>query len=173
MTWRTASDQRRGRGFRARPGRALWSLPLDGRSGPPGRPPVAGRGGRARGRDSGGAGLLAQAGEQDEAAAALARYALRVAQEAAAGLESSTGEVPAARRLDAEDATMRQVLAWALEQDAALAARVAVALAPWWSLRGRAVGQYLLLREAAGHAAPGSEEWGTPQFWLGNIALDF
>jgi predicted ATPase/DNA-binding CsgD family transcriptional regulator/transcriptional regulator with XRE-family HTH domain len=120
-----------------------------------------------------GAGLLAQAGEQDEAAAALARYALRVAEEAAAGLESSTGEVPAARRLDAEDATMRQVLAWALEQDAALAVRVAVAVAPWWSLRGRAAGQYPLLREAAGRAAPGSEEWCTAQFWLGNMALDF
>jgi predicted ATPase/DNA-binding CsgD family transcriptional regulator len=119
-----------------------------------------------------GAGLLAQAGEQDEAAAALARYALRMAEEAAAGLAGSTGEVSAARRLDAEDATMRQVLAWALEQDAGLAVRAAVALAPWWSLRGRAAGQYPLLREAAGRAAPGSEEWCTAQFWLGYMAVD-
>jgi predicted ATPase/DNA-binding CsgD family transcriptional regulator len=119
-----------------------------------------------------GAGLPDQAGEQDEAAAALAGYALRMAEEAAAGLAGSTGEVPAARRLDAEDATMRQVLAWALEQDAVLAVRVAVALAPWWSLRGRAAGQYPLLREAAGRAAPGSEEWCTAQFWLGYMAVD-
>ena len=36
-----------------------------------------------------GAGLLAEAGEQDQAAAALAGYALRVAEEAAAGLQTS------------------------------------------------------------------------------------
>jgi len=119
-----------------------------------------------------GAGLLAQAGEEDEAAAALARHALGVAEEAAAGLETTTGEVAAARRLDAEDATMRQVLAWATGHDAALAVRVAAALAPWWVLRGRSVGQYPLLREAAGRAAPGSEEWCTAQFWLGFMAIN-
>ncbi len=95
-----------------------------------------------------------------------------MAEEAAAGLKTSTAEVAAARRLDAEDATLRQVLAWALEKDAAVAVRVAVALAPWWSLRGRAAGQYPLLREAAGRAAPGSEEWCTAQYWLGNMAVD-
>ena len=66
-----------------------------------------------------GAGLLAEAGEQDGAAAALAGYALRVAEEAAAGLQTSAGEVAAARWLDAEDATMRQVLAWAMDHDPA------------------------------------------------------
>ena len=64
-----------------------------------------------------GAGLLAEAGEQARAAAALAGYALRVAEQAAAGLQTSTGEVAAARRLDAEDATMRQALAWAMDHD--------------------------------------------------------
>ena len=85
-----------------------------------------------------GAGLLAEAGDEDWAAAALAGHALGVAEEAAAGLQISTGEVAAAGLLDAEDATMRQVLAWALDHDAALALRLAVALAPWWQLRGRA-----------------------------------
>jgi DNA-binding CsgD family transcriptional regulator/tetratricopeptide (TPR) repeat protein len=118
-----------------------------------------------------GAGLLDRAGEQDEASAALARYALRVAEQAAAGLETTTGEVAAARRLDAEDATVRQVLAWALEHDADLALRVAIALAPWWSLRGRVVSQYPLLLEAAGRAAPGSERWCIAQFWLGSMAM--
>ena len=118
-----------------------------------------------------GAGLLAQAREQDGAAVALAGYALRVAEEAAAGLETGTGEVAAARRLDAEDATMRQVLAWAMEHDAAIALRLAVALAPWWLLRGRLTGQYPLLREAADRAAPGSDEWCAAQFWLGVMAL--
>ena len=119
-----------------------------------------------------GAGLLAQAGEQAAAEAALAGYALRAAQEAAAGLETTAGEAAAARRLDAEDTTMRQVLAWAVEHDAVTALQLALALAPWWSLRGREAGQYPLLRESAGYAAPGSERWCTAQFWLGYMAID-
>ena len=118
-----------------------------------------------------GAGLLAETGEQEAAAAALAGYALRVAEQAAAGLQTSTGEVAAARRLDAEDATMRQVLAWAMEHDAALALRLAVALAPWYGLRGRLPGHYPLLREAARRAEPGRDAWCTAQFWLGRTAF--
>ena len=114
-----------------------------------------------------GAGLLAEAGEQDRAAAALAGYALRVAEQAAAGLQTTAGEVAAARWLDAEDATMRQVLAWAMEHDAAMALRLAAALGWWWFLRGRLAGQYPLLREAAGRAEPGSDGWCAAQFWLG------
>ena len=82
-----------------------------------------------------GARLLTGAGEQDEAAVALAGYAQTEAEQAAAGLQSHTGEVAAARWLDAEDATMRQVLTWAMHNDAATALRLAVALAPWWMLR--------------------------------------
>ena len=119
-----------------------------------------------------GTGLLAQAGEQDTADGALARYALVVAGQAGAGLAASTAEeVAAARRLDAEDAMMRQVLAWAAEHDPATMLRLAVALAPWWVLRGRAPGGYPLLREAAGRAIPGEQGWCQAQFWLGRIAL--
>ena len=75
------------------------------------------------------AGLLAGAGEQDGAAAALAGYALRVARQAAAGAQSGDGELAAARWLDAEDATMRQALGWAGAHDPALALRLAGALA--------------------------------------------
>ena len=116
--------------------------------------------------------LLAQAGEQAGAAAALAGSALGAAEEAAAGLQTSSAEVAAARRLDSEDATMRQVLAWALQHDAAVAVRLAVALAPWWLLRGRAQDGYPLLQEAAGRAEPGSDQWCAAQYWLGQIALD-
>jgi DNA-binding CsgD family transcriptional regulator len=118
-----------------------------------------------------GAGLLAEAGEQDGAAAALAGYAVRVAEEAAAGLQTRTGELAAARRLDAEAATMAQVLAWALPHDAAVCLRLAVALGRWWFLRGRLAGQYPLLREAAGRAAAGTDEWCAAQFWLGWTAV--
>ena len=117
-----------------------------------------------------GAGLLARAGEQDGTAVALAGYALRVAEDAEAGLQTSTGEVAAARWLDAEDATMRQVLARAMGHDAAIALRPAVALARWWFLRGRLVGAYPLLREVAGRVEVGTEEWCAAQNWLGVAA---
>ena len=117
-----------------------------------------------------GAGLLAEAGEQDGAAAALAGWAVEVAEQAAAGLQTVEGELAAARWLDAEDATMRQVLAWGMEHDAAVALRLAVALGRWWFLRGRLAGQYPLLREVAGRAEPGSDGWCAAQFWLGRTA---
>ena len=118
-----------------------------------------------------GARLLAEAGEAGQAAAALAGYALGVAGRAAAGLQTTTGEAAAAQWLDAEDATTRQVLAWAMGHDAAMALRLAAALAPWWHLRGRLPSQYPLLREAAGRAAPGGDAWCTAQLWLGLAAV--
>ena len=118
-----------------------------------------------------GAGLLARAGEDAGAAAALARYALGVAEQAAAGLRTST-DVAAARWLDAEDATLRQALAWAGEYDTAVALRLAVALAPWWYLRTRCTEAYPLLREAAARAAVGTDLWCDAQYWLGRTVSD-
>ena len=118
-----------------------------------------------------GARLRDQAGEQDTVAAALAGYALRVAEEASAGLQTSAGEVAAARRLDAEDATMSQVLAWAVDHDPAVALRLAVALRWWWWLGARLGGQYRLLSEVAGRAEPGSDGWCAIQFSLGWAAM--
>jgi predicted ATPase/DNA-binding CsgD family transcriptional regulator/transcriptional regulator with XRE-family HTH domain len=114
-----------------------------------------------------GAGLPAGAGEQEEAAAALAGYALQVAKQAAAGLQSGDGELAAARWLDAEDATMRQALAWAVAHDPALALRLANALGWWWVLRGRQAGEYRLLCQAASGAEAGSDLWCAAQNWLG------
>ena len=119
-----------------------------------------------------GAGLLAEAGEQDDAEVALARYAVRVAGQAAAGMTTIAGEPSAARCLDAEDATMGHVLAWAVEHDLDTAARLVSALGLWWTLRGRLAGQGPLLRELAGRAEPGSDGWCAAQFWLGWTALD-
>jgi len=117
-----------------------------------------------------GAGLLAETGEQDKAAGALAGYALRVAEEAAAGLQSDDGEPAAARWLDAEDAATRQALAWAMEHDAPVALRLANALGWWWLLRGRLAGEYQLLGHASGHAKAGSSGWCGAQIWLGLAA---
>ena len=141
-------------------------------------PPRAGLDGRARylmleTLRASGAERLAEAGEQREAAAALATFALGVAEQAAAGLETSAGEVDAARWLDAEDATVHHVLAWGLEHDPATAVRLATALAPWWWVRGRWTFGYELLSAAAGHAAEDGEQWCAAQFWLGLLGAGF
>ena len=109
--------------------------------------------------------------EQPGAAAALAGHALHVAEQAAAGMQTSAGEVAAARWLDAEDAAAHQGLAWALEHDRAAALRLAIALAPWWHLRGRFVAGSALLRAAAEDAARDGDAWLAAQLWLGRAAV--
>ena len=90
-----------------------------------------------------------------------------MAERAAAGLQTSTAEeVAAARRLDAEDAAMRQVLAWARDHDPATAVRLAAALGWWWLVRGGLPAQYGLLREVAGRAEAGGEGWCGVQLWV-------
>ena len=116
--------------------------------------------------------LLAQAGEQDQAQVALARYAAGVAEEAGAGLQVIAGELAAARWLDAEDATMAHVLGWAVGHDLDTAVRLVTALSMWWVLRGRLAGQEPLLRELAGRAEAGSEGWCAAEFWLAWTAFD-
>jgi predicted ATPase/transcriptional regulator with XRE-family HTH domain len=122
-----------------------------------------------------GAGQLAEAGEQDEAAAALAGYTLEVAEQAAVGLQTRAGEGDAARWLDAEDATLRQVLAWAIGHDPQVALRLADALGWWWLLRGRLAGQCPPLAELTGYAAVGSDPWCGVQFlfaWAAYLSGD-
>jgi len=118
-----------------------------------------------------GAGLAAEAGEGEALAAALAAYALQVA-EGAMARPTSDGDVAAARQLDAEDATLGRALGWAMEHDPAVAARLAAALAWWWQIRGRLAGQLPLLREAVDGAAAGSEPWCLGHSWLGQASLD-
>jgi predicted ATPase/DNA-binding CsgD family transcriptional regulator len=113
---------------------------------------------------------LAESGEQHAASAALAGYALQVAERAAARPQARGGEAAAARWLDTEDATTQQALTWALEHDRVAALRLAIALAPWWRLRGRSAAGYALLRTAAAHAIPGDDVWSAAQLWLGHFA---
>jgi predicted ATPase len=117
-----------------------------------------------------GTGRVADAGEGPAAAAALARYALQVAEQCAAAMQVSAGELAAAQWLDAEDATVHQALAWALQHSPDTALRLAIALAPWWRMRGRMVAGYALLRAAAAQTAPGSEAWCAAHYWLGHAA---
>jgi predicted ATPase/class 3 adenylate cyclase/DNA-binding CsgD family transcriptional regulator len=138
-----------------------------------------------------GADRLAEAGEDQAAAAKLAGHALQVATQAAEGMRASVGELAAARWLDAEDATTQQALTWALEHEPGLAMRLATALAPWWVQRGRVTAGYSQLRAAADRAEPadpaaaeraGADRadpegaWAAAQYWLGylaNLAGDF
>jgi predicted ATPase/DNA-binding CsgD family transcriptional regulator len=113
-----------------------------------------------------GARLLAGAGETDAAVAALARYALQVAEEAAAGLETVSREGASVHRLDAEDATLRHGLAWAADHDPTMLPRLTVALGWWWLLRGRLAGHIPLLRTAADVPAFGSGLWCSARIWL-------
>jgi predicted ATPase/DNA-binding CsgD family transcriptional regulator len=119
-----------------------------------------------------GAGLLAEGGEGDAVAVALAGYALRVAEEAMAALTAGAGEVAAARWLDAEHATLGQVLEWAMEHDAAVALRLAAGLAWWWQVRGRLASQVPLLREAVDRGPAGSDAWCLGHASLGQASLD-
>ncbi len=114
---------------------------------------------------------LAEAGEADSASAALARYAVVVAERAAAGMQTSTGELAAARWLDAEEAIIRHGLAWALENDPGSALRLAVALAPWWRLRSRLADGEPVLEAAARHAPRGTGGWSAARYWLGQLAM--
>ena len=139
-------------------------------------PPRAGRDGRARYAmletlHAYAAALLDGAGEADAVAAVQAGYALKVAEQAATEMQTIEGEAAAARRLDAEDTMMRQVLGWTMDHDPAIALRLAAALGWWWLLRGRLASQYPLLCEVTGRTGPGSEEWGAAHLWLGLAAL--
>jgi len=99
-----------------------------------------------------GTGLLAEAGEDGAVAAALAGYAADIAEQAAIGLLSRSAELAGVRQLDAEEATVRHALAWAVQNDAAMAQRLVLAQAPWWQMRGRLTSHAAQLAAVAEHA---------------------
>ena len=113
---------------------------------------------------------LREAGEEHVAGAALAAHVLQVAEQAAAGLAVRDGEVAAAQWLDAEDAAIYQGMAWALDHDPPAALRLAVALAPWWRLRGRWIHGTALLQRAAERAGPDAGAWHAAQVWICNLS---
>jgi predicted ATPase/DNA-binding CsgD family transcriptional regulator len=121
---------------------------------------------RAFGRDQ-----LSASGEIQETMAALARQALATAEQAAAQRAISPGELAGGRWLDAEDATMRPALDWAMQHDRATALRLSMTLTPWWIVRGRGAEGYALLSAAAVRAEPDSREWGSAQYHLGQAAV--
>jgi predicted ATPase/DNA-binding CsgD family transcriptional regulator len=117
-----------------------------------------------------GAGLLAEAAEDRAVAAALAAYALKVAEEAALELYTRASEAAGLRHLDAEEVTLRHALAWAIERDPGMALRLALTQGPWWQLRGRLTAAAPLLAVASDCAPTGSEEWCAARMLLGQAA---
>ena len=144
-------------------------------------PPRTGHDGRSRYRmletlRSYGMTRLRGADEEQQACAALAIDALDVAEHAAAQMATGSGEVPAALWLDAEDAAVHQGLAWALDHDPAAALRIAVALTPWWLLRGRWVHGTGLLQRAVDQTGPDASIWYSALLWLSQllyVTLDY
>jgi DNA-binding CsgD family transcriptional regulator len=118
-----------------------------------------------------GLGRLHQAGEERQASSALAAHALQVAERAAAQMTAPDQEQPAAQWLDAEDAALHQGLEWALDHDPAAALRLALALAPWWLVRGRWVQGYAQLHRAVAEAGPTADSSPTAHLWLGHLAF--
>jgi predicted ATPase/DNA-binding CsgD family transcriptional regulator len=114
---------------------------------------------------------LEDAGELPQAKASMARYAVGVVDQAMAGMQGTSGELAAARWLDAEEAITRHALVWALEHEHAAALDLAVGLAPWWRLRGRTVDGEPLLRAAMEHAEPGGGGWCAAHYRLGLMAM--
>jgi predicted ATPase/DNA-binding CsgD family transcriptional regulator len=138
-------------------------------------PPVTGPDGRSRylmlqTLRSYGLDRLREAGEQRDAAAALAAYALEVAERAADVMAVGSGEIPAALWLDAEDATVHQGLAWALEHDPPAGLRLAVALAQWWMVRGQWIRGSSLLQRTVDQTGPEETTWYSAHVYLGKFA---
>jgi len=94
---------------------------------------------------------LREADEWSDTVDAAIAWALTKAAAASRDLEISVTELVAGRWFDSEHANLHQALGWALEADREAALELAMALAPWWYLRGRyADGRDLLGRALAG-----------------------
>jgi predicted ATPase/DNA-binding CsgD family transcriptional regulator len=106
---------------------------------------------------------------EQEVRASTAAYALSVAERASAGIAAAGREVAAVTWCDLEAPLLRQSLSWALAHDPPVARRIALALAPWFQLRGRAPTGYPLLQDALTRTDR-DDVWFAAQVWLGRLA---
>ncbi len=112
---------------------------------------------------------LAQAGETGNAAQALVRFAVDLA-ELAAPQFLTDGDAASKIWLDAEAASIRQAVSWSLDHDPSSALRLAVALGLWWHRRNEYRTGHETLSRVLDLAKPGSRVWCTAQLWLGMMA---
>lgn len=113
---------------------------------------------------------LDAAGERRGAEAAMLAFAVQLATSAATGMRTAGGEADATLRLDAEDSLVREAITLTLDRDVATALRLAVALAPWWQVRGRAPAGYPVLDRAVAGYPDRDELWLAAHVWLGRLA---
>ena len=135
-------------------------------------PPLAGADGRSRylvldTLRAYGRGLLDDASETAAARAALARFSLQVAEQAAQSMRGGSGERLAVRWLDAENDTIREALDWALAHAPDTAVRLVIALSPWWYVRGQLAAVLPLLQAAVACTEAPGDRWSEVQYWLG------
>jgi non-specific serine/threonine protein kinase len=118
---------------------------------------------------------LQQSGDAALARSSVAEWALRASEEASARMDATpSDEIAAALWFDSESDNLRASLTWALAHSPGLALRLAVALAPWWELRGNGTESVTLLEEAlAGSTSAG--DWTVPaaHLWLGSVLRRF
>jgi predicted ATPase len=118
-----------------------------------------------------GAERLATTTEASQVAAAMAVWAIRGAERTAGEILTSDRELAASRWFDAEIDNLRCVLDWALDNEAVVALRLAVALGGWWFLRGMySEGRSLLDRALSGYVHPDADLAATARVWLGRLA---
>jgi len=138
-------------------------------------PPLTGPDGRSRYAmletlRSFGVGRLRQLGEYEQACAVLAAYAISIAESAAAQMAHRDHEQSAALWLDTESAAVHQGLLWTLDHDRLAGLRLAVALAPWWHVRGRWAEGYALLHRTVAQTDSTAANWYSAHCWLGELA---
>jgi predicted ATPase len=115
---------------------------------------------------------LDQSGERDHVAEAVARWTLHEAQQAAESFDLPDDSF-AGFWGDAERENVREVLAWALRHDNKIALRLALAMSPWWSIRGHFGEGQAWLDSALAGAAPITEDTAASVAgWLGRLAHD-
>jgi non-specific serine/threonine protein kinase len=115
---------------------------------------------------------LDDCGEREETAAAVAAWTVSEAERMAASFHTPDDHV-AGRWGDAEQDNLREALRWLLQHHPASGLRLAIALSPWWILRGRfREGRSFLERGLAYRSQLPDELAGVAQTWLGHMALN-
>lgn len=115
---------------------------------------------------------LDEAGERGDCAAAVSRWTLAASERAAAAFDSPDDSF-AWLWGDAEQDNLRDALEWSLENDPEIALDIAIAVSPWWFLRGHyAEGQSFLARALAGAEQASADQFAAAEVWRGRLALD-
>ena len=113
---------------------------------------------------------LEESGERGETVAAVATWTLSEAERAAATFGTPDDQF-AGRWGDAEQENLREVLGWLLQHDPERAVRLAVAMSPWWFLRGHyREGGSFLQRGLLGAPGLTDELAGSAEVWLAVMA---